>query len=666
MLSQLVQGALVVITPPTVFWLLLGTAIGLIIGYLPAIGAITGVVLFLPFTYGLDLAPALVFLCAIHATGQYGDSMTSILLNTPGGPSTVASCWEGYPMTRRGEGARALGISTFGSMIGGLAGSIGLIVIAQPLTELALMIGPPEYFALGIMALSLVSIASEGNTLKGLIMASFGLMLSFIGEDPVSGYVDRFSFGSIQLASGIPTLGVFVGMFAISQIITMLEEGGTTVKQGEKLSLPVRAAFNAFFDVIRNPFTLIRSIAIGLYVGILPILGPGTASVLAYLTEKKYSPQKKEFGQGVPSALVATEVTKGCCTIGDLIPTFTLGIPGSITGAILLGAFVLHGVQPGPQFLQSGSAPIVFAGIALTQILMALVGLPLIRYCSQIVKIPNTILAPILTVLCFIGALVERNAAFDIVFLIMFGILGYMLNRFSYSSISLIIGLIISNMVETNFHRTISMGDGSPYLLWTRPLSVLFFIITFLFLAWPFLKKLYSHLAKRYPGEGKIDSVPSEEMCSRLEEITVAEVAFLCSLVVLAIIFLFEARTYPANVKLFPLIVSFTMLLLIGCLITSKVRRRAKVVSIKWRKPKLSKGSMSFIWSLATFMGYYVLIYIVGFLSATGIYLIAVPSLLRYHSRVTILLFVGISVLCIGVFVRLLNIIFPTPILPLG
>ena len=221
-------------------------------------------------------------------------------------------------MARRGEGARALGISTFGSMVGGLAGCVGMVSLAKPLTDLAMKIGPPEYFALGVMALTLISIASRGETLKGLMMGCAGLGLSFVGNDPVSGFVDRFSFGSIHLAAGIPPLSVFVGMFAIAQIIRMLEEGGSTVQEAVPL-LTIRTALRGFRDVLRYPLTVLRSIGIGIYVGILPALGVTTATITSYLIEKQYSRERKQFGEGAPSGLVAVEVSKGCCVVGDML-----------------------------------------------------------------------------------------------------------------------------------------------------------------------------------------------------------------------------------------------------------------------------------------------------------------------------------------------------------
>ena len=656
MLSQLYQGLLLALTPPTVIWLLVGTGIGLIVGFLPAIGATIGVVLFLPFTYEMDLASSVVFLMAIYATGQYGDSITSILLNTPGGPGTVASCWEGYPMARRGEGARALGIATLGSMVGGLAGCVGMITLAQPLTDLAMEIQPPEYFALGVMALALISIASKGETLKGLIMGCVGLALSFIGSDPVAGFIDRFSFGLVYLAAGIPPMSVFIGMFAIAQIIRMLEEGGTTV-QGKVPSLTIQASLSGFLDVIRHPITVARSIGIGLYIGILPALGVTTATITSYLIEKQYSPEREQFGQGVPSGLVAAEVSKGCCVVGDMIPTFMLGIPGSITGAIIMAAFILHGIPAGPQFLLSGSIPyIVFGGIILAQILIVVTGLPLIRAFGLVVKIPNTLIAPVLTVLCFFGAFVERNVTFDLLFMVGFGILGYALDRLKYSLISLIIGLIIGPLVETNFHRTLAMGFNSYYLFWTRPITVALFIITFLFLAWPYIKDLYYALGRKR----KTTSETLEERPD-LTKITMGEIILLSVLTGFSLLVLVEASTYPKKVGLFPVITGYTILALIAWRVGSAIFRRAQVLPIGWRKPWLLLGALSWEWSVGTLVGYFLLVYIVGFLAATAAYVVAVPLLLRYRNKFTILIMAGIVTFGVRALAKALHVILPGP-----
>ncbi len=655
MLPQLLDGLAQALTPPTVTWLLVGAMIGLFFGVLPAIGATTGVVLFLPFTYGMDLATAVVFLCSIYATGQYGDSVSSILLNTPGGVGTVASCWDGYPMARKGMAARALGIATFASMIGGVAGTVGLVALAWPLTTMAMEIQPPEYFALGIMALSLVSIASKGETLKGLIMACLGLIMSFVGQDQVSGFVDRFCFGSVQLAGGFPELTIFVAMFAVPQILQMSAEE----KSGEarKQTLAIRQILQGFLDVLRRPFSVLRSIAIGMYIGILPALGVATATVTSYLVEKRYSPESKDFGNGAPSGLIAAETAKGTCVVGDMIPTFTLGIPGSITGAIIMTAFILHGIQPGPAFLTAGSAPyIVFAGIALTQILIVIIGTPLVRYFGYLVKVPNALMAPVLTVLCFVGAFVERNLLLDVAYLVGFGLFGYMVNNLRFSSICLVLGLILGPLVESNFHRTLAMGYGSPYLLWTRPLTMTFFVITALFLIWPYLKILL--LRWKRGVSAKSDASETEESTY----ISAGEVLFLAILALIGVLILVSSSYYPTKVALFPRLIASAMLALITWRFIPLLLARTRVTfDIRWGRPSISCKAMSWHWSLAMMAGYVLLIPITGFLAATAVYCIVIPLLLQYRPRLLIFLLAVGTVVGTLIFAHALNVILPMP-----
>jgi putative tricarboxylic transport membrane protein len=518
-------------------------------------------------------------------------------------------------------------------------------------------IGPPEYFALGIMALSLVSIASKGETMKGLMMACVGLSLSFIGPDPVSGVMDRFSFGSLTLASGIPILTVFLGLFAVVQVFTMLEEGGSIV-QDVFPTFTVRDALTGFWDVLRSPLTLFRSIGIGMYIGILPALGVTTATITSYLVEKKYSADKEHFGEGAPSGLVAAEVAKGCCVVGDMIPTFTLGIPGSVTGGIIMAAFVLHGIQPGPQFLLAGPAPyVVFAGIILAQFLIVITGLPLIKYLTHITKIPNTLLAPILIVLCFVGALVERNLTFDIFYLFIFGVLGFILNRLGYSLISFVLGLILGDLIETNFHRTVGMGYGSLHLFWTRPLTIAFFGITLLFLAWPYLKVSYMRLSGKTSGK-----FPSTEIVPAALKIGFSEIVLLAALLLMSLGMLVESKHYPGNVKLFPNIVSYFILILIAWRLAPLIlKRRQKIydTSVKFKKPWLSKDTMSWEWSAGIFLSYCLLIYVLGFLISTTIYLLAVPLLLRYRSKfITVILAIATTI-STALLARLLHVVLP-------
>lgn len=619
MFGDLLGGIAQALSPPTLSWLLFGAAIGLVIGVLPAVGATVGVVLFLPFTYGLDLPTAIVFLLAIYTTGQYGDSVSSILLRTPGGPGTIVSCWDGYPMTRRGEGARALGIATFASMVGGLIGAIILAGLAYPLTQGAMELQPPEYLVLGVMALALVSVASNGQTGRGVVMAAAGLLVSFVGQDPISGFTDRFSFGLDSLTSGVPELTMFVGLFAITQILVMLgSRDPDAATPNERLSY--RQAWRGFGDVVSRPGTVVRSSLTGTGIGILPGLGVTTATITAYLLEKRRSPERDRFGKGAPAGLVAAEVSKGTCAVGDMIPTLTLGIPGSLTGAIILSAFILQGVQPGPMFLSSGSEPfIVFAGITLTQLLIVIVGFPLIKAFTQITKVPNRILAPVLVVLCFLGSFVERNQVGDMVFLIVAGLFGYALVRSGYPAITFVLGIILGPEIERNFHRTLQMGGGSPELLWQRPLALTLLVVTVAFFCLPFV---YKGLKRRRGTEEEPDEeeLPGAERPSARNAL-VLEVA----LTVAAAVLLVVSLGYPRGAATFPVIVSAALLVLAGWRVFRSIRARA------WQREEPGPPAGGWLLAAGSLVAYFLAIQLVGFVAASVLYLVVVPLLYRYR-----------------------------------
>ena len=302
----------------------------------------------------MEPTSAIIMLCAIHAAANYGDSVASILLNTPGGPGTVATCWDGYPMSQRGQGGRALGIATFGSFFGGVIGCIALIALARPLTELALRIGSPEYFALGIMALSLISVGSKGETLKGIMMACLGLAALLRRERPGLRAGGPLRLRPAHPGRGHPHRGLDARDLAIAQAIELLGEGGSIAGEAGEFKDSV---FRGLADVVRRPLTVFRAGMVGLWVGVLPALGVSLAGIASYLFEKKYSKEADQFGKGAPAGLLAAETGKGACVVGDLIPTFTLGVPGSVTGALLMAALIVHGIAPGPASCCRGPCP---------------------------------------------------------------------------------------------------------------------------------------------------------------------------------------------------------------------------------------------------------------------------------------------------------------------
>lgn len=478
------EGFMLAIQGQNLIYLILGTGFGLLVGALPGLGPLFGVALMLPLTFGMEASTAIIFLAAIHAATAYGDSIASILINTPGGVGSVAACWDGYPMAKQGRAGMALGISTVGSFIGGLIGWLTLVAIAPVLTAFAIKIGAAEYFMLAVMALSLLAIAAQGETIRGLILGGIGLLLAFVGQDPIQGLTYRFTFGSIFLEDGLPLVPVTVGLFALSQAMVLAEEGGSIAEIFQVSG----GVWRGVVEAVRRPLTMIRGGIIGILLGIMPALGLSSANIIAYLVEKRSSKEPESFGTGNPAGLLAPETSKNACVVGDMIPTFTLGIPGSATTAILLAALTIHGLEPGPRFFLSGAEPYaVFVGILLAQFAFFLSGLFLARYFAKVVLIPNSLLVPGIVLLSFIGSYAMRNRMEDVLITIIFGVLGYFLNKLRWPGACLVLGLVLGKMVESNFHRAVQIGDGSYAVFFTRPISLVLFIVTLIFMLWPYI-----------------------------------------------------------------------------------------------------------------------------------------------------------------------------------
>lgn len=493
-----IQGLFAVFEGQNFLFLLLGTAYGLLVGALPGLGPSFGVASMLPVTFVLPPSTAIIFLAAIHASTTYGDSIASILLNTPGGAGSVASCWDGYPLAREGRAGFALGIATAGSTIGGVIGWVCLMFVSPILMTLALMIGPPEYAMIALLALSLVSVASEGETLKGLILGGVGLLLAFVGFDPTSGFI-RFSFGTLYLRDGIGIIPVTLGLFALSQAITLATEKSERIS--ETFSATDRV-LDGFFHALRYPMTILRAGLIGIFLGVMPALGIATANIVAYLSEKKASKNPETFGKGNPRGLLAPEVAKNSCVVGDLVPTFTLGIPGSTVTALFLAALMLQGITPGPDFFQKGAfSYTVFMGILVAQIAFCLMGLMTSRYFSKIVRIPNAAIVPCIVVLSVVGAFAVNNDLSDVLVTIIFGVGGYILKKYRFPVVCIVLGLVLGKMIESNFHRALILGYGEYTIFVKRPISLAILILIFVFLTWPYLssalKQLFSQFTRR-------------------------------------------------------------------------------------------------------------------------------------------------------------------------
>ncbi len=657
-----VEGFMNALSGMNILWLFLGSAIGLVVGVLPVLGAAFGVALALPFTFGMDPAGAIILLCAIHASCNYGDSITSILLNIPGSAATVASCWDGYPLAQQGRGGEALGIATFSSFIGGLAVWLMFVLLVSPITKIALSFGSPEYFALMIMALGLISVAANGETLKGLIMVCMGLALSAVGQDEVLGTTYRFTYGIPWLEAGIPIVVSTLGIFAIPQVIEMLEEGGTVAKCVEAKDSVLRGAMAPF----RRPLTLLRAGSVGAFVGILPALGTGLAGIAAYLTEKKYSKEASQFGKGAPAGLVAAEVGKGACVIGDLVPTFTLGVPGSVTGAILLAALIMQGIQPGPKFLLSGSLPYtVIAGLLLAQATFLIIGLLVGKQLCRIVYLPNTILAPVLTILVFLGAYETQNSAFDILLSLIFGLFAYVLTKLGYPIVCLVLGLILGGITEANFIRALGESFGSYAVFVTRPIALSMIVITALFMAGPYL--IYFLRRHRKQSAGFIEEALGGEEASHGYK---GELVLLLILAFVFITFLYTARSYSPLVKLFPNVfcgagLGFTIWRL-SIIITRVFASHSwgGVESLPSPPFSFFHGSLSWKWSIGSMFGYVFSIYLFGFIVASALYIVGIVIIMSGRQKWWLAILtgflVGVGLLVLAKTARLL---FPVGLL---
>ena len=480
------EGLMIALQPINLLYLLLGTAFGLVIGALPGLGPMFAVALTLPLTYGMEPASAIILLAAVHAATAYGDSFASILINTPGGVGSVASCWDGYPMAQKGQAGVAMGISALGSFMGGIIGWVSLVAISPLLIMVALKMGPAEYFMVALMALSLLALASHGRVLKGLFLGGIGLLLSFIGRDPITAEA-RFTFGYLYLEDGLPLAPTVLGLFALSQVLVLSEQGGSIAQ-----IRTVGKVWEGFKMALRLPGTIVRAGIVGIFMGILPALGLASANILAYFAEKRASKHPETFGQGEPRGLLAPEIAKNACIVGDLIPTFALGIPGSSVTAIFLAAMIMHGLQPGVQFFErSGALPYtVFVGILLAQFSFFIMGLLLARQFAKAVLIPNALLIPLIVVLSVVGSFAMRGYVEDIIVTFVFGFIGYLMTRFGYPGACLVLGLVLGDLVEANFHRSVLIGRGSYAIFFTRPLSLTIFLLTVLSLVWPYLKRL--------------------------------------------------------------------------------------------------------------------------------------------------------------------------------
>jgi putative tricarboxylic transport membrane protein len=454
--------------------LFIGTLIGVVGGALPGITITMTVIVVLPFTFTLEPLQGLAAMIGVYVGGETGGLITSCLLGIPGKPSAVATMFDGFPMTKKGEPGRALWLGIWASILGGLLGAIVLVASTGPLAAFALKFGPWEYFSLFVLALSMVAGLVEASLVKGLVAGALGLVVTILGNDPVMG-AERLTLGIPFLAGGIPFLPVLIGVFAFSQVMGEVERmGGAREAErmaGKVVSFSV-SHLKILFEILSRPFLLLWSSFIGLVIGVLPAIGGSAANMLAYDQAKKFSKHPEKFGTGVPEGIISSEASNNANVAGSLVTIMAFGIPGDAVTAVMLGALTIHGIQSGPLFISQNAqlAYGMFAAYILAHpIVLALLFVG-VRWVIHIVTVPKSILFPVVLVLCVVGAWALSNAMSGVWILFIFGVFGYAMVKFGFPLAPFILGVILGDQIEINLLRAV-MTDSNPWLFITRPIS---------------------------------------------------------------------------------------------------------------------------------------------------------------------------------------------------
>lgn len=476
MLSVISEGLELALDPTALLAGAIGVLLGMFFGALPGLTSTMGVALLIPLTFTLDPIVALSAILGLYVSGVYAGSLTATLIGTPGTAAAAATLLEGPHMRDKGETRKALSMTTIASFIGGLFSCIVLILVAPQLAKIALSFGPPEYFALGFFGLSIVAGISSDQLLKGIIAALIGLWISTIGLDPNTG-IPRMTFESNNLLNGIELVPALVGLFAISEVLLRLEK----IMNSKSNKIRINKTGVRLNELTANTFNFLRSSAIGTFIGIIPATGSGIASFIAYNESKRFSKKPEKYGTGHLPGLVATETANNAVTGGALVPLLTLGIPGDVITAVILGALMMQGLTPGPELFTKHSDIIsgLFITLVIVNLFLLILGLLAIRLFPYLLKIKEGILMPMIISLCVIGSYAINNSTFDVIVTLVFGLLGYVLIKGGFPLAPLLLALILAPIIEKNFRNAMVLSKGGLSIFFTRPISLIFILITF-------------------------------------------------------------------------------------------------------------------------------------------------------------------------------------------
>ena len=485
-LQLLMSGFASALTPLNIMWVLAGSALGTVLGMLPGLGPTTGIALLMPLTFTMAPDTALVTMCAIYYGAMFGGSRSSILLNVPGDGAAVASCFDGYPMCLNGEGEAALAISAIASFIGGLIATIAFVVIAVPVARFALKFGPPEYFMLMCFALAATAAISKEAMLKGLLSMSLGLMIATVGIDPQSGAI-RFTFGIPALQTGIDFVIVIIGVYGLGEVFHNMEHIKSDL--GVKVQSKFGRIWVSMEQFKRCWWPMIRQTPVGFFVGVLPGAGATIAALMAYNNEKQLSKNPENFGKGEIVGLAAPEASNNACSVGALIPMMTLGVPGSGTTAVMLGALMMLGLQPGPLLFQQHAdiAWTVIASMFIGNIICAFINIPLASLLVRVLAVPTKILYPVIVAMALIGVYTINFSTLDFVLLVIFGLIGYFMKKYKVPTSPLILAVVVGVSMEQSFRQSMMLSGGDISILFRSAICWVLFFLTIFSIVWPFV-----------------------------------------------------------------------------------------------------------------------------------------------------------------------------------
>lgn len=474
MFEMFAVGFSAISTPLTLLLIFIGSIVGIIFGAIPGLTGVMAFAVCLPLTFSMEPVMAMAFLCGLYLGSCSGGLISAILLNIPGTISSIATTFDGHPMAERGEAGKALGVGIVSSFIGGTIGFLMLFFISPPLARFSIKFSAFEYAAVAFFALTLISSVSGKSISRGLISAFIGVAFALVGVSSIDG-VARFTFGIRKLNSGLDVLPVLLGLYAVLAIYD-LAESIDTEEQGKQYDYNIKGFGFSLKEYFSHYITIIRSSFIGAGIGILPGIGGGTSNILSYIAAQKSSKYPEKFGTGIMEGIIAPEAANNASVGGSMIPLLTLGIPGDTVTAILIGAFTIHGMTPGPLLFQNNGDLVyaIFASLLVANLIVIISQYLGMRFFVKLLNIPKRYLVPCVIVMCTIGSFCVNNRSFDIIILLFFSFFGFTMKKLDLPFTPFVIGFILGPMLELNFRRALMLSEGSLLPFITKPISVIF------------------------------------------------------------------------------------------------------------------------------------------------------------------------------------------------